>query len=384
MRIVTVKMHSVANRIAGAICQLLVRFLKEAAKWQLQFQLQVPRTARPARTARPEPPAKGPLAGEPALVAYPSFIVGAMAFGMVLIGVVPATAAAAAIPIILTAAAGMFLATIWAARIGQNAPAGISGIVGSFFLSYALLVLGLIHNWYGIAPTAVADTQKVFVISWIVIVTMLVLATLRMPSIFTVLFTLVDLALVLNLLGIVQELGEPDEGRRVGRDGSLGCRRVPVLQLGVPRHRRQGTPAGQATPAHLTGPDPALKRTAMVGEIEGEQIRPTRVGAQPERADLVGLDTRTVPASDRPRSSDACSFWYRSGEPPTWRPSPGTPDLHRASAIQPVGLAQEQVTASALPATCGIDGGRAARVTAASLRPCAGPARRTRPPAGRG
>ncbi len=148
----------------------------------------------------PEAPAKGPLVGEPALVGFPSFIVGAVAFGMVLIGVVPATAAGAAIPIILTAAAGMFLATIWSARIGESAPAGISGIVGS----YSLLVLGLTHNWYGIAPTAVAETQKVFVISWVVIVTMLVLAPLRLPSILTALFTLVDVALLLNLLGIIQ------------------------------------------------------------------------------------------------------------------------------------------------------------------------------------
>jgi hypothetical protein len=115
---------------------------------------------------------------------FPNFIVGAVAFGMVLIGVVPATAVGAAIPIILTAAAGMFLATIWSARIGESASAGISGIVGSFFLSYSLLVLGLTHNWYGIAPTAVAETQKVFVISWMVVArTMLVLATLRLPSI---------------------------------------------------------------------------------------------------------------------------------------------------------------------------------------------------------
>ena len=135
---------------------------------------------------------------------YPSFIVGAVTFGMVLIGVVPATAVGAAIPIILTAAAGMFLATIWAARIGESAPAGISAIVGSFFLSYSLLVLGLTHNWFGIAPTAVADTQKVFVISWMVVVTMLVLATLRLPLVFTVLFTLVDLALMVKLLGIIQ------------------------------------------------------------------------------------------------------------------------------------------------------------------------------------
>ena len=107
-------------------------------------------------------------------------------------------------PIIIAAAAGMFLATIWAARIGENASAGISSIVGSFLLSYALLVLGLTHNWYGIAPTAVEDTQKVFVISWIVIVTMLVLVAVRMPTVFLLLFTLVDVSLVLNLLGIIQ------------------------------------------------------------------------------------------------------------------------------------------------------------------------------------
>lgn len=138
------------------------------------------------------------------MVAFPSFVVGAVALGMVLIGVVPATAVGASMPIILAAAAGMFLATIWAARIGQNAAAGISGVVGGFFLSYALLVLGLTHNWYGIPLTAIADTQKVFVISWIVIVTMLVLASLRLPTIFLALLLLVDVSLVLDLLRIIQ------------------------------------------------------------------------------------------------------------------------------------------------------------------------------------
>lgn len=149
-------------------------------------------------------PAAGPLAGDPAMVGFPSFLVGAVTLGMVGIGVVPATAVGASMPIVLAAAAGMFLATIWAARIGQNATAGISGIVGSFFLSYALLMLGLIHNWYGIAPTAVADSQKMFVISWIAIVSMLLLASLRLPVVFGVLFALVDAALILDLLGIVQ------------------------------------------------------------------------------------------------------------------------------------------------------------------------------------
>ncbi len=160
--------------------------------------------AEPRLVPLAEVPVARPLAAEPAMLALPSFIVGSVAFAMVLIGVVPAGVVGASLPIVLAASLGLFLATIWSARIGQSAPAGIFGIVGSFFLSYALLVLGLTHNWFGITPAAAADTQKLFVISWIVIVTMLVLATLRLPMAFTALFTIVDLALVLNLLAIIQ------------------------------------------------------------------------------------------------------------------------------------------------------------------------------------
>lgn len=70
-------------------------------------------------------------------------------------------------------------------------------------MSYALLVLGLTHNWFGIAPTAVADTQKIFVISWIVIVALLMLAALRLPVAFLALFTAAEAALVLDLVGII-------------------------------------------------------------------------------------------------------------------------------------------------------------------------------------
>ena len=165
----------------------------------------VPPPEQPIRLVPPsEAPATGPLAGEPSLIAFPSFVVGAVAFAMVLIGVVPTAVVGAAMPIVLTAGLGMWVAAIWSARIGQSAPAGISAIVGGFFVSYALLALGLIHNWYGIPPTAITDTQKLFTISWLVIVTMLVLATLRMPTIFTLLFALIDAALLLNLLSIIQ------------------------------------------------------------------------------------------------------------------------------------------------------------------------------------
>jgi uncharacterized protein len=48
-------------------------------------------------------------------------------------------------------------------------------------------VLGLSDSWYALLLAAVLSTQKVFAISWMVIVTMLVLATLRLPLLYTAL-----------------------------------------------------------------------------------------------------------------------------------------------------------------------------------------------------
>lgn len=147
-------------------------------------------------------PVLAPLAGDPAMLGLPTFIVGSVALGLVLVGVVPASAVGASLPIILAAtSAGLFIATIWSAAIGQSAVASIFGIFAGFWLSYAVLVLGLIRGWFGITVLAAASTQELFLISWLVIIVVLTLATLRLPLAFTVIFGLVDLALLLVLLG---------------------------------------------------------------------------------------------------------------------------------------------------------------------------------------
>lgn len=160
----------------------------------------------PVRLVRPaDQPATGPLAGDPSMLGLPSFIVGAVAIGLIAIGVLPTAPTTAALPILLAATSiGLFLATIWAAITGQNAAAGIYGIFGGLFSSYAVLQLGIVHNWFGINPVVSGtDSSKAFAICWIVIVTMLILATLRLPVIFTALFTLVDVTLVLSLLQVI-------------------------------------------------------------------------------------------------------------------------------------------------------------------------------------
>jgi uncharacterized protein len=160
-------------------------------------------------------PVVGPMAGDPSMLGLGSFIVGSVALGLALVGVVPAGVLGAPLAIILAATAlGLLLGAIWAAAVGQSAVAAIFGIFGTFWLSYAVLVLGLDHNWFAITATAILATVKLFLIAWLVAIVMLTLATLRLPLSFSVLFVLVDLALLLLLLGYesASAAGVPSSG----------------------------------------------------------------------------------------------------------------------------------------------------------------------------
>jgi len=176
--------------------------------------------ANPDNTSQapvPEAPAPvvGPMAGDPAMLGLGSFIVGSVALGLAIVGVVPAGVLGAPLAIILAATAlGLILAAIWAAAVGQSAVAAIFGIFGTFWLSYAVLVVGLDHNWFAITVTAVLATVRLFLISWLIVILMLTLATLRLPAAFSVLFALVSLALLFLLLAWEETspLGVPSSG----------------------------------------------------------------------------------------------------------------------------------------------------------------------------
>ena len=157
----------------------------------------------------------GPLAGDPSIFGLGSFIAGSVALGLGLVGVVPTGVLGAPLAIILAATAlGLLVSAVWCAALGQSAVAAVFGIFGTFWLSYAVLVLGLDHNWFAIAPTAVVDTVRLFLLTWLIIIVMLTLATLRLPSAFTAVFALVDLALLMLLLAFEETsaAGVPSSG----------------------------------------------------------------------------------------------------------------------------------------------------------------------------
>src|SRR5215468_9235363 len=160
-------------------------------------------------------PVVGPLAGDPSIFGLGSFIVGSIALGLSLVGAVPVGVLGAPIAIILAATAlGLLMATVWCAALGQSAVAAVFGIFGTFWLSYAVLVLGLDHNWFAITATAVLATVKLFLVAWLVVMLMLTLTTLRLPAAFTAVFALVSLALLLLLIAFANAspLGVPSTG----------------------------------------------------------------------------------------------------------------------------------------------------------------------------
>ena len=149
-----------------------------------------------------EQAAVGPLTGDPAIVGVPTFVVGSVMLGLALINYAPA--AGGALPIIILATGiGQLVATLWAAALGQSAVAAIFGIFSGFWLSYAALLTGLAHGWWGVPPAASVHTVAAFLISWLIIVGVLTLGSLRLPSAFTLIFALIELALILVLASTI-------------------------------------------------------------------------------------------------------------------------------------------------------------------------------------
>ena len=159
------------------------------------------RTGRPSANEAELVEVAAPPAGDPTMLGLPCFIFGSLALALGLVGYLPAAAAAGALPIIMMSTGlGLLITTIWSIALAQSAVACIFGIFAGFWLSYAALLLGLGHNWFGVLPKDAQRTVSSFLLVWVLGIALLTGITLRLPLAFTVLFALIDLALVLVLI----------------------------------------------------------------------------------------------------------------------------------------------------------------------------------------
>jgi succinate-acetate transporter protein len=142
--------------------------------------------------------------GDPAILGLPIFAAGSVALGLALVGYVPAAAVGSVVPIVLAATGlGLLIATIWSASVGQTMVAGVFGLFAGFWLSYAVLLLGLNHDWFAIPAANVSRSVELFLITWAVVMSALTVASVRLPLAYTLVFALVVVALVLLIFGSV-------------------------------------------------------------------------------------------------------------------------------------------------------------------------------------
>lgn len=143
-----------------------------------------------------------PDGGDPTILGLPIFAAGSLALGLTLLGLVSDAGVGAPLAIIFAGTGiGLLISTVWAIRVGQTMVAGVFGLFAGFWLSYSALVLGLTHGWFAVPATDVADTQLLFQVTWAVVFAALTVASVRLPSGFTLVFGLVVLALLLLIVG---------------------------------------------------------------------------------------------------------------------------------------------------------------------------------------
>ena len=144
------------------------------------------------------------VAGDPAILGLPIFVVGSIALGLSLVGYVPDAAGGVIVPVIFAATGlGLVISTLWAAALGQTMVASIFGLFAGFWLSFSILVLGVFHNWLLIPAANVNKSIALFLISWAIVMAGLTLATLRLPVAYTGVVALVVLALILRTIGVL-------------------------------------------------------------------------------------------------------------------------------------------------------------------------------------
>jgi hypothetical protein len=137
-------------------------------------------------------------AGDPGIIGLPIFAAGSVCLGLALIGYVPPLAVGAVLPIVLAGTGiGLVIATIWSLSLGQTMVAGVYGLFAGFWLSYAMLLLGILHGWLLVPAKDVTHAEALFLITWAIVMAALTVASLRLPLAFTLVFGLVVVALIL-------------------------------------------------------------------------------------------------------------------------------------------------------------------------------------------
>jgi succinate-acetate transporter protein len=125
-------------------------------------------------------------------------VVGILGFAFVVAPLVPAGALS---PVLLVVAVGVGGAARVALRSGQVGLAYVFGGFATIWISYALLPIGLAHNWYGIEASAASSVFALFLISSLLLLVIITVLCLDQPLALVLFLGPFDVALLLLIVG---------------------------------------------------------------------------------------------------------------------------------------------------------------------------------------
>jgi succinate-acetate transporter protein len=148
--------------------------------------------------------------GNPLLLGLLTFLPGALTLGLWFVGYLDTANLPGGMVPAVTISAGLFelIACVWAARIGASVVAAAFGVFAAFWISFGFLLLGLVNGWFGVsavpavAAVQVAQIQATYLLSFLIAIALLTVATLRLPLAFTVGFALIVITFALALIAV--------------------------------------------------------------------------------------------------------------------------------------------------------------------------------------
>jgi succinate-acetate transporter protein len=174
------------------------------------------------------------VSGDPTAGAVALLTVVVVLLGLQLAGAIPAASAGLFVPVLLVAGIAQLLLGLLAVRKGENVIGLFFTTFGPFIASFGLLITGLQHGWWAITPADIPHAEAAFLMGWTIVLTLWFFLSVVLPAIFTVLITLVDVALWCLVIGIWNTSSGPQKfaGWMLLATGAGGLYFMSALWLG--------------------------------------------------------------------------------------------------------------------------------------------------------
>ncbi len=135
------------------------------------------------------------ILGDPRAAPVGLLFVVLVLLGMQFTQAIPATSVFLFLPVLFFAGIVQLTLGMMSVAKGENVIGVFFCVFGPFLMSFSLMVFGLTHGWWEVAPAAIPHAEAAFLMGWTILLTVWLLLSVVLPIIFTLLLIAIDIAL---------------------------------------------------------------------------------------------------------------------------------------------------------------------------------------------